>query len=325
MGGGGGGSQTDASTGGSSATGTLATGLLTPRALVLGPDAVYFTTANGVVEPSTVGDAGLGLGCVESVPRSGGAVGCVIAGLDQPSSLAVAMQTLVFAQGAPGALQLDAYTLQQTYALELATSSASTLPLAAYNSTIFWASGSPQRIELDSASLPTGDEPPTETTLFQATLSSVPVALATNGTSVFLLVSTASGAGLLQAPVSGGAPTEIWSAANVQPSTLVVDSGTVFWTLAESSQGGEVLATAATGGGEVFTLASNVTNVQGLAAASGTVYFTSDVALGEVLAVSSGGGQVSTIASGLDYPAELAVDDAVYVATANTIEKFALP
>jgi hypothetical protein len=298
----------------------LASGVFSPQNLALDSTNVYWTTSKGVSGAGTIGDAATGTGAIESVPRGGGAITDIIIGLSNPQDIAVASPTLFFSQGASGSSTLDAYTLGSVTITALVAPAP--LPMVVYDSTLYWVGATGSGLELASAPTSIG----TTSKIGSVSGPYSPIALVTNGGSLFVLATDASRDGyIFQSPLSGGTPTELWHASAAAPVGIAVSGDTVYWSIGSSSYGGEILSVGSEGG-TVITLAENVDNPGQLGVSSGTVYFTSDTsgaAGGAVLSVPGGGGSITTLASGLDYPSCLVVDDAVYVGTATTITRVA--
>ncbi len=297
---------------------TLATGVVAPQAIVLDPDHVYWTTSQRVGQP-LVGDASAGSGSVGSVPRAGGSVVDLVAGLSSPTDLAIAGSTLFFSQGSSTSGFLDAYTLDATAIVRLATGPSSALPMLVNDGLLYWASG-------DGAHLNVQAIPTTGGSVASVASTSgayAPQAVATNGSSLVILANGSDGEDVVSIPLAGGAATVLWHEAGVQAVDLVVAGDAVYWSIANTaSNGGEILSIPV-GGGTTLTIASGLASPAGLAVQVPTLYFTSHEASGAVLAVSTGGGAITTLASGLEYPGPLAIDDAVYVGTVSAVVRVA--
>jgi hypothetical protein len=298
---------------------TLATGVVSPRAIVLSPSTVYWTTGQVASIGALVGDASAGTGGIESVPRGGGARTEVLDGLSSPRELAFYGTTLFFVQGQSGAGTVDEYLLGSTAISRIAAGQTPPLPMVVDEGTLYWAGQSGSA--LDIFATPTGaDHVSTLASLGADAGNHSPVALTAVGTTLYLLESGSDGASILEVAGSGGAPKSIWHDASFTPSDLASEGTSLYWIGTTSTEGGEVLAMGVSGGTPA-TLASNLDNPGRLAVDGSQIYLTSDVAGGSVLAVSTGGGGVTTLATGLDYPFAVAVDDAVYFTTATTVAR----
>jgi hypothetical protein len=314
-----GGGTGDSGTTGPAPTSTvaLATGVYSPQAIALDATNVYWTTSKGVAGAGLVGDASAGTGSIETVPRGGGSVSEVVAGLSSPVDLAIADTTFFYSVtgGAGGAV--DAYTLGDLATTQVATASAPELPMVTYENTLYWATATASTLTVMSVEATGG----TIATVVSEGEPYEPVALATNGSSVFVLATGGGSSYLFSGTIGGsGKATELWHAA-VTASSLAVYGSTLYWSLANTAEdGGEILAMDATPGTPTI-LAEHIDNAGALAVASNTIYFLSNAADGALLSMSTGGGAVTTLASGLDYPSCLVVADAAYVGTASTITR----
>jgi sugar lactone lactonase YvrE len=125
--------------------------------------------------------------------------------------------------------------------------------------------------------------------------------------------------------VGGGMPTALaTNQGSNNPSWLVVDSTSVYWTSFgdESASTGAVLKVPLQGG-QTISLAEDQTQPWAIAVDEADVYWTNvsedDDSGGAIMAVPLGGGPTSTIAAGLHLPNAIALDaDSVYVTTAGT-------
>ena len=300
---------------------TLATGVVSPRAIALGPSTVYWTTAQVASTGALVGDASSGTGGIESVPREGGARTEVIDGLTSPRELALFDTTLFFVEGNTGVGTVDAYDLGSTAFSRIAAGQSPPLPMAVDEGILYWTGSNGSSLDVFSASSST-DHVSMLASLGADAGDLSPVAMTSIGTTLYLLAKGTDGASILQVASSGGTPKSIWHDASLTPSDLASAGTSLYWIASGSAFGGQVLGMGASGGA-VVTLASNLDNPAKLAVDGDEVYFTTSVAGGSVLAVSTGGGGVRTLASGLDYPFALAVDDAVYFTTTSTVGRVA--
>jgi hypothetical protein len=293
---------------------TLASGVVSPQAIALGPTTVYWTTAQVASAGAPVGDAATGTGGIESVPRVGGARAEIIDGLASPGALALSSTTLFFAQGGAGSGTLDSFILGETTLSPIATRLTPPLSMIVDEGVLYWTAGTGTALVTDSVEVSGG-----KVSVVDSYAGAYdPVAITNVGTTLYILTKGAGGASILELPTSGGTPKAIWKDATVTPSDLAVGGTTLYWLVNGTVDGGELLATP-TSGGTIVTLASSLENPAQLAVLGDEVYLTSDVASGSVLEVSTGGGGITTLAAGLDYPFALAVDDAVYFTTASTV------
>jgi hypothetical protein len=305
------------------APGTLAAGLSSPQAVVLGPDNVYWTTAKAVSTAGSVGDASAAPGSIETVLRIGGGVEEIVVGLSNPGPLALVGSTLFFGTSSGGEGTLGAFTIGTTKLDTITAGQPAAFPIVTNVNALDWATGTGATFAV--ASVPSIDPAATAITRIGGSASSyVPLALTVLGSSAYVLATAAGTAYILEVTPGTGDVGVLWSEAGATPVDLTGNGAALYWTLSNTpTEGGEVLTTS-TGGGSVVTLASNVDRPAKIALHDDTLYFTSNVASGAVLSVSTSGGAVSTVASGLDYPDSLAVDDAVYVATSSAIVKVGL-
>jgi hypothetical protein len=136
--------------------------------------------------------------------------------------------------------------------------------------------------------------------------------LATDGTDFFFLDGF-----VMKVAGAGGPPTAI-SEVCFYPNQLAVDASRAYW----ACQDGTVRSIAKTGGASTKLFSRSVGgNIGGLAIDDANVYFTSQ---GDkvVNRVAKTGGAVTPLASGLEYPGAVAVDDAfVYFSVSKSGEK----
>jgi hypothetical protein len=297
---------------------TLTTGVVSPQAIALGPSSVYWTTAEVAGGGALIGDASTGTGGIESVPRTGGDRSEVIAGLANPGALALSDVTLFFAQGESEAGALDSFLLNGTTITPVATHQSPPLPMAIASGSLYWVGGTGTTLETESVSVSGGGV---------AVLDSYagdfnPLAVQTDGQTVYVLTKGSDGASIFKLPASGGAPTRLWHDTTLTPSDMALAGTALYWLVNGSAEAGEILTMSVSGGSPV-TLVTGLDNPAKLAVLDGTIYLTSDVAAGSILSVSTGGGAITSLATGLDYPFALAVDDAVYFTTASTVGRVA--
>jgi hypothetical protein len=297
---------------------TLASGLFSPRAIVLGPSTVYWTTAQVASAGAAVGDAATGTGGIESVPRTGGARSEVIAGLVTPGAIALSGSTLFFAQGSSGDGTLDSFLLEGTTLQPVAAGQFPPLPMVVDEGVLYWSEATGTKLTAESVPVAGG----TVTVMGSLATDETLVATAYIGSTHYMLTKATLGGAILELEAAGGTPKELWQSTTLTPSDLATEGTTLYWLVSGTTVGGEVLALPTSGGNPV-TLATNLESPGKIAVSGSEVYFTSDVASGSVLEVSTGGGGITTLASGLDYPFALAVDDAVYFTTASSVGRVA--
>jgi hypothetical protein len=230
--------------------------------------------------------------------------------------------TLFFSNGAGPAAALEAFTLDTTAVSELESDQTPPLPMLFYVGDLYWVTGTGTRLDVHSVSAAGGSI----SDLVDVAQTGTPQIIVTDGSNLYILVTSATGdASIVRASRGGGGTSLVWQGTGVtqaQPG-LAITGSSLYWTVATSAgSGGEILSVS-TGGGTPRTIASGLDNPGQLVLADDVLYFTADVADGEVLSVGVGGGQVSTLASGLDYPAVIVADDALYVGTSSQILRVA--
>jgi len=300
--------------------GTVLAYAFAPQAIVLDSANVYWTTTKGLANPlGGIGDASAGTGAVDTVPRAGGTVSQVMNGLSNPSSLAIAGETIFLADGTGPSGLLRVYPLSTTTSTSVALDQFAPFPMVvnSNSSTLFWVTGT--GAQLNARALPTDNPVASAVTQLGSNANPYqPIAVTVLGASLFVLASDGANAAVLSVPATGQ-PTILWKQASVTAADLTSFGDTLYFALGNTlTSGGEILELPA-GGGTAITLASGQQNPAKIAVVDTVVYFTSNVASGAVLSVGTGGGNVATLASGLSYPSPLAVDDAIYVGTATAV------
>jgi hypothetical protein len=122
--------------------------------------------------------------------------------------------------------------------------------------------------------------------------------------------------------IGGGVPDTRWERTSGKPTDLVLSGGILYWVVDSAPPLGAVWAVS-TSGGAPAALVSGLVGPAHLAVDSFNVYWTSPTT-GQVfaLALATTTGVTNTpvvVATGLDTPAWIAVDDAIYVTTSTSI------
>jgi hypothetical protein len=299
---------------------TIASGVHSPQALALDAAHVYWTTSMSAGSGATISDASTGTGSIERADRSGGGLTEIVTGLVNPLQLAIFNGSFFFAQGNPGAGVIDSFTLTSTIASEYVTTESTPFPMLVYQSTLYWAGSTGSALKVNSIPTLGG----TISTLVTDAHAFEPIAIVQQGTAFDILATMGGDGFILEVPVAGGTPVQLWRGSGLVPADLAVNGSSLYWSLPSTpNEGGEILGMNASAGASVVTLATHLDHPTKLASSGGELYATTFVASGAVLALGLGGGAVTTLASGLDYPLPIVVDDAIYFGTATTVGRVA--
>jgi hypothetical protein len=275
------------------------------------------TSPTGIALDATYVYATDATGEILRVPRVGGGVDVLANGQASPSAVTLAANQLVFLSA--GAIA--AMALPQSAVSVFANDAISPTAITSTPTDVYWIElqqlGS-SAIQLATRPIVGGAKRVVATITGHTDPGPVVVS---NGYAYFGYSDAASGI-ILRTPLNAGGDTAEQFAVipDGQIADLATDGTNLYVAVSNAVNGGKIQGTPLTAGGAVATLVPDAGGPRHIAVKNGIVYFTAGTA-GEVRAVAVGGGNVAVIATGVDAPSWIAVDDASYVTFSGGIAR----
>jgi hypothetical protein len=283
----------------------LASGLATPRGIAATGGYVYVTV------PSGADDAGTSGGILR-IPETGGTITSFISGIDGPLGLAASSSALCFTTSpSAGSGSVECAPLFGGAVVMLVQGETGLSRVVIDNGTAYWASLQAGAL-VEKAPVGGGGA---------STVTTASGAFAPSGIAVdtgILYVTVTQPGTVYKVPTSGGAAEALTDPASASYTDTVVDGARVL-----VGGPGEILAFPTAGGASSVVVSGLTADPGHLARDPSHLYWTSP-GDGQVYALSLTSGAVPvSIASGLNSPNAIAVDDAVYVTTLDGVVRVA--